>query len=593
MATSSSRPWNPIRGAILPGLAAAALLALAACAGRATETTSPPSATPIPPPTRTPPPSATPAPTAAIPATGETSRAGVPLSNFAGDFFSASGACAICHTNLKTDKGEDVSLDSFWRATMMANAARDPYWQASVQAEINGFPDLADDIGDNCATCHMPMARTALASQGEPAPILGSGGLLDPEHPTSDLAMDGVSCSLCHQILETGLGGAATLSGDYKVDLETRKPERRIFGPYTSEGKLAALMNSASGFVPTKGPHLSSAGLCATCHILYTPALDADGTAVGEFPEQMIFFEWYYSGFRQERTCQDCHMPEVEGGVRISNLAEVMRSPFSRHSFVGGNAYMLRMLDTFGGELGVTASSEQFSQAIQRTRVQLQEHTAEVEIAEVAIFANRMIIDVDVRNQVGHKFPAGYPSRRAWLHLTVRDAAGGVVFESGGYDAQGIIHGNANDADATAFEPHYDTISDAGQVQIYEAILEDTEGQVTTRLLRALGYRKDNRLLPAGFEKSAPYEDIAVRGDAFVDEDFVDGSDRITYRVDLGGATGPYTVEVELVYQSIGHRWAEKLRNEAGDLAARFLRFYDEVPNTPERISRASLEATR
>ena len=286
-------------------------------------------------------------------------------------------------------------------------------------------------------------------------------------------------------------------------------------------------------------------------------------------------------------------MPEVEGGVRISNLAEVMRSPFSRHSFVGGNAYMLGVLDAFGDELGVTASPDHFSQAIQRTRAQLQEHAAEVEIAEIALFANRMIIDVDVRNLAGHKFPAGYPSRRVWLHLTVRDAAGGVIFESGGYDAQGIVHGNANDADATAFEPHYDTISDAGQVQIYEAILEDTEGQVTTRLLRALGYRKDNRLLPAGFEKSAPYEDIAVRGDAFVDEDFVDGSDRITYRVDLGGATGPYTVEVELVYQSIGHRWAENLRNEAGDLAARFLRFYDEVPNTPERISRASLEATR
>ncbi|MDF1596036.1 MAG: hypothetical protein P1T08_08065 [Acidimicrobiia bacterium] len=46
-------------------------------------------------------------------------------------------------------------------------------------------------------------------------------------------------------------------------------------------------------------------------------------------------------------------------------------------------------------------------------------------------------------------------------------------------------------------EPHYDTVADPGQVQIYETILLTTDREVTTTLLRGATYLKDNRLLPA------------------------------------------------------------------------------------------------
>ena len=70
----------------------------------------------------------------------------------------------------------------------------------------------------------------------------------------------------------------------------------------------------------------------------------------------------------------------------------------------------------------------------------------------------RLDADVVVRNLTGHKLPTGYPSRRVWLHVTVRDAAGAVVFESGAVEPTGAIAGNDNDADRERVEPHYDEI---------------------------------------------------------------------------------------------------------------------------------------
>jgi hypothetical protein len=181
----------------------------------------------------------------------------------------------------------------------------------------------------------------------------------------------------------------------------------------------------------------------------------------------------------------------------------------------------------------------------------------------------------------GHKFPTGFPSRRVWLHVLVSDASGSVIFESGGVDAAGRIAGNDNDDDPLAFEPHYTALSSPDQVQIYEAIMGDTDGSVTTTLLRGAAYLKDNRLLPAGFDPAAASPDIGVYGGAADDPDFTGGGDRVGIAVDVGSAQGPFTLVVELLYQSVGYRWAENLRaTEAPEIGA-FLGYYDAVPNEP------------
>jgi len=96
----------------------------------------------------------------------------------------------------------------------------------------------------------------------------------------------------------------------------------------------------------------------------------------------------------------------------------------------------------------------------------------------------------------------------------VRDSAARVVFESGRLDPDASIAGNDNDADRTKFEPHYDVIRSTDKVQIYESILGDTKGAVTTGLLSASQYLKDNRCCRAA-STSAPrrrtWRSIAAR----------------------------------------------------------------------------------
>jgi hypothetical protein len=150
------------------------------------------------------------------------------------------------------------------------------------------------------------------------------------------------------------------------------------------------------------------------------------------------------------------------------------------------------------------------------------------------------------------------------------------VFESGAINAAVAVAGNDSDADPLRSEPHYDEITRADQVQIYEPILGDRNGVPTTGLLTATQYLKDNRLLPRGFDKATADKEIAVYGDAVRDATFAGGGDRVRYSVDVAPG-GTYTVEAELRYQSIGYRWAHNLDRYDAPEPKRFVGYYNSM----------------
>lgn len=493
--------------------------------------------------------------------------------------FQTSDRCIACHVGLITPSGQDVSIGTDWRASIMANSSRDPYWQASVRRESIDHPESKSAIEDECSICHMPMVRFEAKQQGRLGEVF-SHLPLDSSDAKGKQAADGVSCSVCHQISKDNFGKRDSFNGGFIVDKPGSDGARPEYGPFDIEkGQTRIMQTSTGGFQPNDRKHIQQSELCATCHTLYTKALGPGGSQVGVLPEQMPYPEWLHSDFKDKQSCQSCHMPQVKEQVRITRVLGVPREGLSRHVFVAANFFMQRMLNRYRNDLEVLAQPEELNAAAERTVAFLQQNTAKLSIGPVEMREGRLEAGVSVENLSGHKFPTAYPSRRAWLHVTVRDAANHVVFESGALHADGSIEGNDNDADPKKFEPHYTEIRSPDQVQIYEPIMKDQNGNVTTALLSAVGYIKDNRLLPHGFNKATADADIAVQGDAAQDPAFTDTGHRVRYSVAVGNAQGPFHVEAELWYEPIGFRWANNLKPYDADEPKRFTGYYDAMGN--------------
>ena len=521
--------------------------------------------------------------------------------------FVGSGQCAPCHHLLKDKAGKDMSIPGHWQSTMMANAAKDPLWQAKVASESKRNPAIKEIIEKKCVTCHMPMAWIQNQAMAPGQETSTKGGILHEfvkkENALHALAMDGVSCSFCHQIQDKDLGTDKSFSGKYEVDTSATGPQRKIFGPYKISEKN--IMQTSVGFTPEYGPQMNDSGLCATCHVLFTPYLNEHDEVAGTFPEQTVFLEWMHSTYAeppgerhdieeikgQVRTCQECHMPHSEAGnvliARYAPSGTEEKSHFSQHHFVGANMQMLDLLQNNINRLELTGGTDRFQDTKDRTLRQLQNDTATLTITDTDRSGSSLKIDLLVTNKVGHKFPTGFPSRRAWVHLQVLDQQGKTVFESGRPMADGSVQGDdANESQS--YEPHHQTITTGDQVQIYEAVMANTQGEVTLTLLRAAQYLKDSRLLPDGFDKATAQESIKVYGKAVDDPDFKGGSDLIRYQVDIVGSSGELTVKADLYFTAVSAVFVNDLRvDDDLPLVKKFLELWDKGRRGPALITSA------
>lgn len=491
-----------------------------------------------------------------------------------------STACVACHSNaagasaMRDAAGAPVAPYDLWRATMMANAARDPLWRAAVSAEVAATPARRAEIEAKCARCHAPMAHRAGLDDH------GTGSLLhalDCASPLGELARDGVSCTVCHGIAPTGLGTEASFGGGFELDASGR-----LFGPHAAP--FAMPMRRHTGFTPAESAHVLDSALCGSCHTLETETLAADGRSEGmRFLEQAPYLEWRNSAWSDEgpnpgplaASCQDCHVPtaDARGAPIRTRIARNPggrdfpptrpREPFGRHLFVGGNVLVPALLRDHADELGAEAPPEAFDAVLAATREQLEQRSASVAIEAPVHDGARWVFEVRVENRAGHKLPTGHPTRRAWLRVVVRDARGEVLFASGTTDAEGRLLGAdgrplPSELAGGPVEPHRDVVRSADEVATYEAVMADADGAPTHTLLRAAAWRVDDRLLPRGWDAAHPdaarTAPVGVDGDA----DFEAGRDRVRFELGLGAAT-PATIEAALVYQPLGARWAAEL----------------------------------
>lgn len=560
--------------------------------------------------------------------------------------FTDAQTCAGCHRASASGvtppvmrdpdaQGEDVSPPNQWRHSIMAHAFNDPYFRAVVEDEATLFPALAGLIEDTCLTCHAPMARTHAHQAGTDLQQDGTCTLPDGCYRLSgaaarDPAREGVSCTLCHQVRDENLGTAASFSGHYSIATAGDAGAFSIYGPYQNPHPGGSnLMQNNTGYTPQFGVQMTASGHCATCHTLFTPVLDADtDTPTGdEFLEQGAYLEWlnsvYATGASEERQCQDCHMPDPAPdsySTRIAvqpngsvNLTWPERSPFFTHSMVGGNTHILELLRDNRSALGIDASTTAagFNEKIAQTRTLLSQHSATLAITQAALSGDELAIDVRIANLTGHKLPTGYPSRRMWLHITVRNSDDQVVFESGAPDAQGrlsadnqYLTGDCLAVDKPAgfdnsgcFEPHRDLIDRNDQIAIYEPVMADNNGHITRVLLHAGSYIKDNRLPPEGFTLAQAdsiemqTRPVGVSSDTDFNREAGregSGSDTVHYRIAPATADTAYRVEAQLLYQAISPGFVDGLHG-TGTLVTDFKQMHAQNPSVVETLATASV----
>lgn len=262
------------------------------------------------------------------------------------------------------------------------------------------------------------------------------------------------------------------------------------------------------------------------------------------------------------------------------------RSPVRAHNFVGGNAFMLDMLAANVEKLGLSAPRESFERTAHATRHQLSHATATIAVENVRREASNdgtqtLVFEAVVTNLTGHKFPSGYPSRRAWVQVDVRSGQT-AVFRSGVFDEQGRLKNIAEELNI----PHVDVITKPEQVLVYELVAADSNGAPTTYLTQMVSRKKDNRLLPRGYRNDGPHADATSPVGTGDDTNFTGGSDRVTYRVTLPkDAPERLTIVARLLYQTIPPAWNDALRPVKAHEAQNFVEFYDAAEKTPEQIA--------
>ncbi|MDA2920612.1 hypothetical protein MYX76_14150 [Desulfobacterota bacterium AH_259_B03_O07] len=523
-----------------------------------------------------------------------------------------------------------------WKASPLGQAGRDPIFFAQVESETNffaetGLANLSDPkicIETTCLHCHGVMGQRQLQidTQGQddegcaslfgiaPPPEVPIGKPLSAsavtEWPGAEnnslqrygaLARDGISCTVCHHIVDEGFGEEAIYTGNFVTG-----PPDEIYGPYKQV--IVKPMENSLGINPEFGSQTLSSDLCGTCHNILLPIVTNQGELLGFSYEQTTHLEWLNSVFApgrsESQTCQDCHMPTTFHGkdleFKIANIEsnelppspnrlpnnEITlreRSRYARHTLHGLNVFLNEMFQEFPLILGIrqidfmsgiatvpplTAARDSFLDLAENK-------TAAVTVKSLEITPEgklKSVVRID--NKAGHYLPSGVSFRRVFIEFLVKDVEGNILWASGRTNSLGaIIEGVDGPVlpsellleNPQAFQPHYQQIDSEDQVQIYQELVADSDGNLTSSFLRRVFTIKNNRIRPKGFDPEfffsnpSPFirELAEIPGDAKFDPYYTDpsltGADEIEYLVTLDQATlaKVANVTVTLYNQSI------------------------------------------
>jgi hypothetical protein len=466
--------------------------------------------------------------------------------------------------------------------------------------------------------------------------------LSDPTSPYGALARDGISCAVCHHIADENPDDPTTFTGKFQVG-----PANELYGPYPSgdgfvkvgDNVIPRPMIASVGILPIFGAQTQKVTPCASCHTIVLPVYDSSGNQIKTEFEQTTYFEWLNSSFAPSgsspKACQTCHMPDNFEGVKLSfavaniedstfpripiegpittwpndELILETRTDYGRHQLLGVNLFAMEMFDQFRTDLGLysqdlllppppppsTTIIDGHTNAVDGAVMQAQTATAQVTIGSATKTGGNLQSDVTVTNLAGHNLPSGVSFRRAFLDFQVLDGNGVVLWESGGTDANGVIVDTSGKQLVTEFfsptqqtiQPHFWTgnpISSDQQVEIYEEMIQDPQGQFTTSFLSLDTPVKNNRIQPLGRSSSGPNADITAPEGTGADPSYTNGCgcSVVRYQIPLTPAlANAATVQATLYYQSIPPYYLRQRAEDAsGPDTQRLINFTNQLDVT-------------
>lgn len=367
--------------------------------------------------------------------------------------FSPPELCGGCHQE----------IHSQWSGSMMANAWKDPVFQAVYKFYLaNSKTAEEKEETAMCSRCHTPVGYLA----DEPARYL-TGELSDP-------ARAGVYCDLCHSVSSSaGIGNAPF-----------------IVAPGIPGTKYGPRKDSVSSFHATAYSDLHTrSDFCGMCHDV--------AHAHNIMPVENTFTEWRTGPYNTQDPktsvhCQDCHMrqtpqvaatgmtalPNTPGMATPEGMGAKERKHIWQHWFVGGNAFAPGLL---GNPQWAQMARDRLSKA---ATVTIQAPQGPLQAGRLAKF------HVRVENSgAGHYLPTGLTFvREMWLHVEARGAKGALVFESGGLDEKGNI-----DPEAVVYKT---VLGEGGKERKPTFVLPAAVQVLSDKRIRPRGYSAESYSFP-------------------------------------------------------------------------------------------------
>src|SRR5215213_9476499 len=229
-------------------------------------------------------------------------------------FFPAS-RCQKCHQD----------THAAWSESLHRNAAREPFYResADILLKTRGI-----EFTRHCESCHTPVALFSGALDSK-AP--------KQKAPFTEMDDEGVTCSVCHSIVEARLDG----TGSYTIRrpaLLAEEDGTPIYGNFSDADILANIPKHKRAVMR---PLLRTPEFCSTCHKVDAPPSLNGYKHIRGFS---AYDEWQQSGMSMESAtpfyrrdkrmdCRACHMPKVESNNDRASKQGVIAS----HRWLGAN----------------------------------------------------------------------------------------------------------------------------------------------------------------------------------------------------------------------------------------------------------------